>query len=140
MHPSPKSKTNHYPQLDQALTIIRTLYSTKLLSYKRLLERAHASSAAQVYHLQAQLAQLRSQTQSQSHSGGGGAEYCVCGGKKKSGYWAGVNGSWGDVEELEAGEEGEGGDLDLVDAMKKLDERGIRRAMRGLGREGRKRV
>jgi len=61
----------------------------------------------------------------------------VCGGKKKmGGYWTGVSGSWGDVEE----EVGEGGDGDLVGAMKVLDERGIRRAMRGLGREGRRRV
>ena len=52
------------------------------------------------------------------------------------GYWTGVSGSWGDVEE----EVGEGGDGDLVGAMKVLDERGIRRAMRGLGREGRRRV
>jgi pyrimidine and pyridine-specific 5'-nucleotidase len=46
----------------------------------------------------------------------------------------------GDVRELEAGEGGDGGNLDSVDAMKKLDEKGIRRAMRGLGREGRKRL
>ena len=38
---------------------------------------------------------------------------------------------------LEAGEGGEGRDLD---AMKKLDEKGVKRAMRGLGREGWKRV
>ena len=51
-----------------------------------------------------------------------------------------LNGSWGGVEELEAGEGGEGGDLDLVDAMKKLDEKGVKRAMRGLGRDGWKSV
>jgi pyrimidine and pyridine-specific 5'-nucleotidase len=62
-----------------------------------------------------------------------GDEYCVCG-RRKRGYWDGV--SWGDVEG--EGEAAEGGDL--VDAMKKLDERGVRRAMRGLGREGRGRV
>ena len=45
-----------------------------------------------------------------------------------------------DVKELEDGEGGEGGDLDLdlVDAMKKLDKKGINRVMKGLG-EGRKR-
>jgi hypothetical protein len=64
----------------------------------------------------------------------------VCVVAKKSQYCAGVNGSWEDVEELEAGEGGEGWDSDLVDAMKKLDEKGVRRAMRGLRREGRKRV
>ncbi|OJA10850.1 hypothetical protein AZE42_06129 [Rhizopogon vesiculosus] len=123
-------------ELDQALTHIRTLHSSKLLAYKRLLERAHASSAAQVYHLQAQLSELRTQTQTLNLGNGNAneAEYCVCGGKKKGGYWAGVSGSWGDVEEAE------GGEGDLVDAMKRLDERGIRRAMRGLGREGRARV
>ena len=31
-----------------------------------------------------------------------------------------------DVKELEDGEGGEGGDLDLVDAMKKLDEKGVK--------------
>ena len=59
----------------------------------------------------------------------------MCGGKKKGGYWSGVNASWGNVE---LGEGGEGGDL--VHAMKGLDERGIRKAIRGLGREGRARV
>ena len=44
------------------------------------------------------------------------------------------------MEELGAGEGGEGGDLDFVDAMKKLDEKGVKQAMRGLGREGWKRV
>jgi len=38
---------------------------------------------------------------------------------------------------LEAGEGGEGRDLD---AMKKLDEKGVKRAMRGLGRDGWKSV
>ncbi|KAG1780026.1 hypothetical protein EV702DRAFT_1211711 [Suillus placidus] len=122
--------------LDQALTQIRTLHTSKLLAYKRLLERAHASSAAQVYHLQAQLAELRSQSQSQAQGSLQleGGEYCVCGGRKR-GYWDGV--SWGDVER-EEDETAEGGDL--VNAMKKLDERGVRRAMRGLGREGRGKV
>jgi pyrimidine and pyridine-specific 5'-nucleotidase len=40
--------------------------------------------------------------------------------------------------EGEGDETAEGGDV--VGAMKKLDERGVRRAMRGLGREGRGRV
>ncbi|KAG2360790.1 hypothetical protein BDR07DRAFT_1288705 [Suillus spraguei] len=121
-------------ELDQALAQIRTLHTSKLLAYKRLLERAHASSAAQVYHLQAQLAELRSQSQSQAQGSlePDGSEYCVCGGRKK-GYWDGV--SWGNVEENETTE-----GSDLVDAMKKLDERAVRRAMRGLGKEGRGRV
>ena len=45
-----------------------------------------------------------------------------------------------DVKELEDGEGGEGGDLDLVDAMKKLDEKGVKWVMRGLGRDGWKSV
>ncbi|KAG1855198.1 hypothetical protein DFJ58DRAFT_906114 [Suillus subalutaceus] len=123
-------------ELDQALTQIRTLHTSKLLAYKRLLERAHASSAAQVYHLQAQLAELRSKSQSQAQGSLQleGGEYCVCGGRKR-GYWDAV--SWRNVEG-EGDETAEGGDL--VDAMKKLDERGVRRAMRGLGREGRGRI
>ncbi|KAG1853269.1 hypothetical protein C8R48DRAFT_611202 [Suillus tomentosus] len=121
-------------ELDQALIQIRTLHTSKLLAYKRLLERAHASSAAQVYHLQAQLAELRSQSQAQAQGSLQleGGEYCVCGGRKR-GYWDGV--SWGDVEGDETAEGG-----DLVNAMKKLDERAIRRAMRGFGREKRGRV
>ncbi|KAG1894204.1 uncharacterized protein F5891DRAFT_1063239 [Suillus fuscotomentosus] len=121
-------------ELDQALIQIRTLHTSKLLAYKRLLERAHASSAAQVYHLQAQLAELRSQSQAQAQGSLqlDGGEYCVCG-ERKRGYWDGV--SWGNVEGDETAEGG-----DLVNAMKKLDERAIRRAMRGLGREKRGRV
>ncbi|KAG2136979.1 WD40-repeat-containing domain protein [Suillus bovinus] len=121
-------------ELDQALVQIRALHTSKLLAYKRLLERAHASSAAQVYHLQAQLAELRSQSQAQTQESLQleGGEYCVCGGRKR-GYWDGV--SWGDVEEDETGEGG-----NLVDAMKQLNEKGIRRAVRGLGREGRGRL
>ncbi|KAG1800180.1 uncharacterized protein BJ212DRAFT_1400603 [Suillus subaureus] len=93
-------------ELDQALTQIRTLHTSKLLAYKRLLERAHASSAAQVYHLQAQLAELRSQSQSQAQGSLQleGGEYCVCGGRKR-GYWDAV--SWGDGDET-----AEGGDLE----------------------------
>ena len=43
-----------------------------------------------------------------------------------------------DLEELGAGDGGEGGDLDLdlVDPMKKLHEKGVKQAMRRLGREG----
>lgn len=77
---------------------------------------------------------MRSQTQAQGSLQLEGGEYCVCGGRKR-GYWDGVN--WGHLEG-EGDETAEGGDV--VGAMKKLDERGVRRAMRGLGREGRGRV
>ncbi|CAL1710972.1 unnamed protein product [Somion occarium] len=75
--------------MNQALSMVRTIHLRKLLQYKRLLERAQASSAAQLHALQAEVRILRERTNSE----GGelpvqdSSEYCVCGGKKKRGYW-----------------------------------------------------
>ena len=81
-----------------------TMHTRKILHYKRLLERAQAATAAQLHALQAEVRQLRNNPQ-----GGGAAQiawdedkYCVCGGKKRRGYWAGYR---EDDEDEEGGRE-----------------------------------
>ncbi|KAI0079794.1 hypothetical protein K474DRAFT_1591313 [Panus rudis PR-1116 ss-1] len=120
-------------EMNQALTTVRTIHIRKLLQYKRLLERAQASSAAQLHALQAEVRLLREQ----SSSGGGGAqfqdtaEYCICGGKKRGGYWSGFRGDEDD---------GGHGDIDLVSALKGFNEIEVRRAVRALSRDDRMRL
>ncbi|KAJ7176598.1 WD40-repeat-containing domain protein, partial [Mycena filopes] len=65
---------------NEALEAVRALHSRKCLSLKRLLERAHASSAAQLHALQAELQMLRAQPPPTLPS-----EECSC----KKGYWSG---------------------------------------------------
>ncbi|KAJ7472414.1 hypothetical protein B0H11DRAFT_1729563, partial [Mycena galericulata] len=67
-------------QFNEALEAVRALHSRKCLSLKRLLERAHASSAAQLHALQAELQMLRAQPPPAVPS-----EECSC----KKGYWSG---------------------------------------------------
>ena len=102
MNPSPKAKTNHYPQLDQALTTIRTLYSTNPLIQTPPRTRTCRRRSTSIW----------------------GGVLCGC-------EWV-----LADLRELGAGDGGEGGDLDLVDPMKKLHEKGVKQVMRRLGREG----
>ncbi|KAG0702648.1 hypothetical protein DFH29DRAFT_875035 [Suillus ampliporus] len=49
--------------LDQVLSHIRSLHTSKHLAYKHLLKRAHAGSVSQIYHLQAPFTQPRAQSQ-----------------------------------------------------------------------------
>ncbi|KAJ7040958.1 hypothetical protein C8F04DRAFT_947835 [Mycena alexandri] len=67
-------------EVSGALEAVRALHSRKCLSLKRLLERAHASSAAQLHALQAELQMLRAQPPATVPS-----EECSC----KKGYWSG---------------------------------------------------
>ncbi|KAJ6498518.1 hypothetical protein C8R47DRAFT_971816, partial [Mycena vitilis] len=67
---------------NEALEAVRALHSRKCLSLKRLLERAHASSAAQLHALQAELQMLRAQPPPSMPS-----EECSC----KKGYWSGYS-------------------------------------------------
>ncbi|KAJ6551173.1 hypothetical protein B0H19DRAFT_1156769 [Mycena capillaripes] len=69
-------------EFNEALDAVRALHSRKCLSLKRLLERAHASSAAQLHALQAELQMLRDQPPSAAPS-----EECSC----KKGYWSGYS-------------------------------------------------
>lgn len=112
---------------------LRKIHLARLTSYKRLLERAQASSAAQAYALQAELSILKGQIQSNRHSQGpvDASEICVCGGRKAKGYWSGY------AEHLDE-DEGVG----LASALRgdwrgEFDEKEVKRAVRGLKREAR---
>ncbi|KAJ7767989.1 hypothetical protein DFH07DRAFT_915571 [Mycena maculata] len=67
---------------NEALEAVRALHSRKCVSLKRLLERAHASSAAQLHALQAEIQMLRAQPPPAVLS-----EECSC----KKGYWSGYS-------------------------------------------------
>ncbi|KIJ62311.1 hypothetical protein HYDPIDRAFT_94912 [Hydnomerulius pinastri MD-312] len=124
-------------EFEATLSTLRTLHLSRLTSYKRLLERAQASSAAQAYALQAEVSILKSQLQ----NGGGrsiappdGGEICICGGRKIKGYWGGYG------EDVDGGEEaGLAGAL-RGDGKGGFDEKEVKRAVRGLKREARMRL
>ncbi|KAF5370917.1 hypothetical protein D9615_009798 [Tricholomella constricta] len=138
-------------EMAAALASVQALHTRKILHYKRLLERAQASTAAQLHALQAEVRVLRenSSTSSSHHHhhishalGVGDDDRCVCGGKKRKGYWAGYRDD----------EDSDDDDLDgtddygkrLVRALKgkgnDFSERDVRKALRGLNREGRMRL
>ncbi|KAI6121079.1 hypothetical protein F5141DRAFT_1060924 [Pisolithus sp. B1] len=79
-------------EFESTLSNLRALHLSRLTSYKRLLERAQASSAAQAYALQAELSMLKEHLQSgtRSKSEQDFGEICVCGGRKANGYWEGA--------------------------------------------------
>ncbi|KAK7691499.1 hypothetical protein QCA50_004898 [Cerrena zonata] len=121
------------PDMDNALLTVRTIYLRKLLHYKRLLERAQASSAAQLHALQAEVRMLRENSglTEEGAPAQSDVEYCVCGGKKKRGYWSGYRGD---------DEDGDAGDVDLVAALRSFNEAEVRRAVRGMSRDDRMRL
>ncbi|KAF8638454.1 hypothetical protein AX17_002188 [Amanita inopinata Kibby_2008] len=143
-------------EMDKALSGVLTLHTRKILHYKRLLERAQASTAAQLHALQAEVKVLRERAGPESHLAsafgfgsdrgrylemgmgiGGDGDRCVCGGKRRRGYWSGYR----DDEESDD----EGGDADLVRALKGdgrggFSEKEVRKALRGLTREERMRL
>ena len=138
-----------------ALAEIQSLHGKKILHLKRLLERAQASAAAQLHALQAEVRVLRENSNAFAHSstysalyltsGRGTDDRCVCGGKRRKGYWSGYRDD--DDVDGEEGEEG-GGEFGqrLFKALKgrgksgEFSEREVRRALRGLNREGRMRL
>jgi len=127
--------------MDTALQNILQMHTRKILHYKRLLERAQASTAAQLHALQAQVRVLResgpaanTMTHTQQLLNLDDVGLCVCGGKKSKGYWSGYR----DDEEYE-------GDADLARALRgdgsgQFSEKEVRKALRGLGREERMRL
>ena len=138
-------------QMDAALQNVLQMHTRKILHYKRLLERAQASAAAQLHALQAQVRVLRESGASGASSttvtsyaqqlqllGPDAADalgLCICGGKKRKGYWSGYR----DDEDYDL----EG--VDLVKALKgdgqgTFRELEVRKALRGLGREERMRL
>lgn len=113
---------------------LRKIHLTRLTSYKRLLERAQASSAAQAYALQAELSILKGQAQSNNHSQApvDASEVCICGGRKAKGYWSGY------ADHLNEDDEGLGlASVFRGDGRDGFDEKEVKRAIRGLKREAR---
>ncbi|KAI0326175.1 hypothetical protein GY45DRAFT_132904 [Cubamyces sp. BRFM 1775] len=98
--------------MQSALEGVHGLHMRKLSHYKRLLERAQASSAAQLHALQAEVRMLRERERQQEQGGvildPDDEGYCICGGKKKKGYRSGYQGSEDD---------GIGGEVDLATVL-----------------------
>ncbi len=119
-----------------------TTHTHKIQGYKRLLEHAHTANAAQLHALQAQVKMLRDghgvSSMIRSEGGEPNLGLCICGGKKRKGYWSGYQDDF-DTEE-EDGTEGRG----LMKALKGqkgvFSESEVRKAMRTLGREERMRL
>ncbi|KAK0233809.1 hypothetical protein IW262DRAFT_1488083 [Armillaria fumosa] len=129
-------------ELAGLLSQISTLHSRKITSYKRLLERAQLSSAAQMHALQAEIQVLKEQLQGGSGhahnpvpmiSGEGLCRQC----RRKKGYWDGYRG----IEDNEDDEV----DNDLAAILKgrgryDFDENAVRRIVRRMGRDARGRL
>lgn len=123
-------------EFESTLNNLRTLHLSRLTSYRRLLERAQASSAAQAYALQAELSILKERFQSgtQNKSEQEFGEICVCGGRKAKGYWGGYD---GDIVDDDGA--GLAGTL-KGDGKGGFDEKEVKKAVRRLGREARMRL
>ncbi|KAI0683273.1 hypothetical protein BC835DRAFT_1396028 [Cytidiella melzeri] len=126
--------------MHSALDEVHKLHTRKLLHYKRLLERAQASTAAQLHALQAEIQLLRESAQGSSANPllttGDADSFCVCGGKKRKGYWSGYRGDGDDNEPR--------GEVDLATVLKGVNgtfnETEVRRAIRTLSRDDRMRL
>lgn len=129
--------------MEGALNEVHKLHLRKLLHYKRLLERAQASSAAQLHALQAEVKLLRERDRDRENIQSANPfavadtdDFCVCGGKKRKGYWSGFR---------EAEDDEPGGEVDLTTAIKGVgngifNEIEVRKAVRGLSRDDRMRL
>jgi pyrimidine and pyridine-specific 5'-nucleotidase len=118
-----------------------SIHMKKMLHYKRLLERAQASTAAQLHALQAEVRILKERERQHEDYGysdaalPNGDDFCVCGGRKHgSGYWNGyreanTNDGPGDLPGALKGD-GSGG----------FNETEVKKAIRGLSREDRMRL
>ena len=132
--------------MQSAVEEVQKVHKQKLLHYKRLLERAQASTAAQLHALQAEVRLLRDREQTHENGGSNGLlalgaspdDLCVCGGKKRKGYWSGFRG-------LDDEDDAQGGEVDLATALKgkgdgTFNEIEVRRAVRTLTRDDRMRL
>ncbi|KAJ2918091.1 hypothetical protein MD484_g2321, partial [Candolleomyces efflorescens] len=128
--------------MSKALAEVMSLHTKKILHYKRLLERAQASTAAQLHALQVEIRMLRNNASVSEPPpayqilGADPDGLCVCGGKKRKGYWAGYRDEY----------EEEGDDtVNLLSAIKgdgkgTFSEVEVRKALRGLSRDERMRL
>ncbi|KAG6914495.1 hypothetical protein DXG01_016942 [Tephrocybe rancida] len=139
-------------EMSASLAHISALHARKILHYKRLLERAQASTATQLHALQAEVRVLRSSSSHPSHhlaltSVANDSDRYVCDGRRREDI------GWGTAMrmrmrmrmERRKGREGEGEyGKRLVRALKgkgnEFSERDVRRALRGLGMDGRTRL
>ncbi|TFY80623.1 hypothetical protein EWM64_g3394 [Hericium alpestre] len=125
---------------DAGLDTLLSVHTKKLLHYKRLLERAQASTAAQLHALSAEVRILREREREREQGGGrlvthDSGEFCTCGGRKQKGYWSGYRGGGDDDD----------GEVDLLKALKKsgegeFNETEVRKAIRFLSRDERMRL
>ncbi|KAG6331826.1 hypothetical protein ID866_7263 [Astraeus odoratus] len=123
-------------EFETTLNNLRSLHLSRLTSYRRLLERAQASSAAQAYALQAELSILKERIQSggQTRSEQDLGEICLCGGRKVKGYWAGYDGDLAEEDGVELAGALRG------DGKTTFNEKEVKRAVRKLAREARMRL
>jgi pyrimidine and pyridine-specific 5'-nucleotidase len=118
-----------------------SVHTKKLLHYKRLLERAQAATAAQLYALQAEVRVLRERERQREDAGSvslmtDSDDLCVCGGRRGADYWSGYRGG---------GESHDREEADLTKALKKkangeFNEVEVRKTIRGLSRDERMRL
>jgi len=131
--------------MDTALQTILQMHTRKILHYKRLLERAQASTAAQLHALQAQVRVLREAAPAPGSAANSNkllldptdVGLCICGGKKRKGYWSGYR----DDDDGDSDD----GDADLAKAIKgngmgQFSETDVRKALRGMSRDERMRL
>ncbi|KAH9913632.1 uncharacterized protein B0H18DRAFT_1047967 [Fomitopsis serialis] len=128
-------------EMETALQAVQTLHARKILHYKRLLERAQASTAAQLHALQAEVGMLREKEREREQGGTVVSDpdvdgFCVCGGRRRKEYWSGYRGGEND---------GVAGEIDLATALRGdgsggFNEMEVRRAVRGLDRDDRMRL
>ncbi|KIY47745.1 hypothetical protein FISHEDRAFT_44736 [Fistulina hepatica ATCC 64428] len=124
--------------VENALNNVMKIHTRKILHYKRLLERAQAAAAAQLHALQAEVRMLREQGPGEGHdrlllNANPDDDRCVCGGRRRKGYWSGYRGEEGDLFD----EEG-----DLVTALSggTFNEIELRKLVRRLSRDERMRL
>ncbi|KAJ3537683.1 hypothetical protein NMY22_g5498 [Coprinellus aureogranulatus] len=128
--------------MSNALANVMSIHMKKMLHYKRLLEKSQASTAAQLHALQAEVRMLRNNASSiepppaYQLMGGDGDGLCVCGGKKRKGYWAGYR---------DDHDEDDDDTINLLSAIKgdgkgTFSEVEVRKALRGLSRDERMRL
>lgn len=115
-----------------------SIHMKKILHYKRLLERAQASTAAQLHALQAEVRILKEKERQYENVDTAllnGDDFCICGGRKHgSDYWSGyrevsIDDGTGDLLSAFKGD-GSGG----------FNETEVRKATRVMSREDRMRL
>jgi len=128
-------------QIQAAQNQVMSIHMKKVLHYKRLLERAQASTAAQLHALQAEVRVLKEKERQRENGGYTdaalliGDDFCVCGGRKRgSDYWSGYR---------EGNADDNPGDLPSAlrgDGSGGFNEIEVRKGTRGLTREDRMRL